>query len=371
MVLRTTAWQLWRQPALTLVCIIAVDLAALAVPAFFRSDITAADIQLATLLTTLSSTYSAVTCRTERARRAILAGTDPARYQNLLGVWGLASAVLLPIQLAWAVAIVAAIAEWPSRNVSGNARPYRYIYSSAGAILAGVAAHLVARQLPAAPAGAAGAPVYMAVGVAGVVLVQLAARQRAGLGPLLRPATHRVEASTLLIAVAETQLAAFHFGMLTWLSLPAAIGRQQLIIRNTLWQVGTQAGIEPMSEEAWSIAATEIVSALPAVSVMRIDSAEPAIVAAVTQLQAGCDALGLVASAELAVLLVDCPDIHADALAARLRTVLADRQLQASVAVAAKPRDGHTANVLLAVCEAELIARNAASSSARPAHPEI
>jgi hypothetical protein len=121
-----------------------------------------------------------------------------------------------------------------------------------------------------------------------------------------------------------------------------------------------------MSEEAWSIAATEIVSALPVVSIMRINSAEPAAVAAVTQLQAGCDALGLVAGSELAVLLVDCPDLHADALAARLRTVLADHRVQASVAVAAKPRDGQTASDLLAVCEAELIARDAASSSARP-----
>jgi hypothetical protein len=318
------------------------------------------------LLTTLSIAYSAVTCRAERARRAILAGTDPAKYQNLLGVWGLASAVLLPIQLIWAVAIAAAIAEWPSRNISGNARPYRYIYSSAGAILAGVAAHLVARSLPSALAGIAGAPVYMAAGIASVVLVQLAARQRAGLAPLLRPTTHWVEAATLLIAIAELQLAAVHFGMLIWLSLPAAIGLQQLVVRNALRQVTKQAKTEPMSEEAWSIAATEIVSALPAVSIMRINSAEPAVVAAVTQLQAGCDAVGLVAGTELAVLLVDCPDLHADALAARLRTVLADRRLQASVAAAAKPRDGQTASDLLAVCEAELIARDAASASARP-----
>jgi hypothetical protein len=367
---RATAWQLWQQPAMALVCIIAVDLAALSVPAFFRSDVTAADFQLAALLTTLSIAYSAVTCRAERARRAILVGTEPARYQNLLGVWGLASAVLLPMQLAWAVAVVAAISEWPSRNVNSRARPYRYIYSSAGAILAGVAAHLVARPLPVPLAGIASAPVYMVTGIASVVLVQLAARQRAGLASLLRPATHRVEATTLLIAIAETQLAAVHFGMLIWLSLPAAIGLQQLIIRNTLRRVAKQARIEPMSEEAWSIAATEIVSALPAVSIMRIGSAEPAVVAAVTQLQAECDALGLIASDELAVLLLDCPDMHADALAARLRTVLADRQLPTSVAVAAKPRDGHTANDLLAVCEAELIVRNAARSATNPLHPE-
>lgn len=299
-----------------------------------------------------------------------MVGTDPAQYQNLLGVWGLAAAVLLPMQLAWAVAILAAIAEWPSRNVGSKARPYRYLYSSAGAILAGVAAHLVARPLPAMLAGIAGAPVYMATGIASVVLVQLAARQRDGLASLLRPAAHRVEATTLLIAIAGTELAAVHFGMLIWLSLPAAIGLQQLIIRTTLQRVTNQARVEPMSEEAWSIAATEIVSALPAVSIMRIGSAEPAVVAAVTQLQAGCDALGLVANTELAVLLLDCSDAQADALATRLRSVLANQQLPASVAVAAKPRDGQTANDLLAVCEAELIARNAARSATNPSHPE-
>ena len=370
MVRRTAAWQLWQQRRTALAWVLAVDLAALAVPAFFRSDVTTADIQLAAFLTTLSIAYSIVTCRAERARRAILVGTDPAKYQNLLGVWGLTGAVLLPIQLTWAVAIVAAIAEWPSRNISGNARPHRYIYSSAGAILAGVAAHLVARQLPTALAGVGSAPIYMAVGIASVVSVQLAARQGAGLAPLLRPATHRVEAATLLIAMAELQLAALHFSVLIWLSLPAAIGLQQLVVKRTLRQVANQVDAEPMSEEAWSIAATEIVAASPAVSIMRINSAEPAVVAAVTQMQAGCDALGLVANSELAVLLVDCPDIHADALAARLRTVLADRQLRASVAAAAKPRDGQTASDLLAVCEAELIARDAASFMAKPSQPD-
>ena len=68
----------------------------------------------------------------------------------------------------------------------------------------------------------------------------------------------------------------------------------------------------------------------------------------------------------LAVLLTQCPSRNADALAERMRAILQAEGVEAQVAVAAKPRDGESLDDLLAVSEAELIARTAASMPTVP-----
>jgi hypothetical protein len=157
---------------------------------------------------------------------------------------------------------------------------------------------------------------------------------------------------------------------LIWLSLPAAVGLQRITTRTRLRQVADDALLQPMSEEAWLIAAHEVVAALPVAAIMRIDTQEPAAVRAVAQIQAGCDAIGFLGNRGLGILLLDCPALSADALANRIRMALRHHNLEASVAAAAKPRDGYRLDDLLAVCEAELIARDAANRSAKPSHPE-
>jgi hypothetical protein len=85
-------------------------------------------------------------------------------------------------------------------------------------------------------------------------------------------------------------------------------------------------------------------------------------------MQAGCDAIGSYGDGRgLAILLPDCPPQNADALARRLRSAMLVRKVPCSIAAAAKPRDGRRLDDLLAVSEAELVAREAASErSERP-----
>jgi hypothetical protein len=125
-----------------------------------------------------------------------------------------------------------------------------------------------------------------------------------------------------------------------------------------------------MAEEAWFIAATEVVAALPVVAVIRITTADPIAVSAVAQMQAGCDAIGYLGENGLGMLLVDCPSLSAEALASRLRMALRTKGIDGNVAAAGKPRDGYRLNDLLAICEAELVARDAADMPDKPVKPE-
>jgi hypothetical protein len=150
-----------------------------------------------------------------------------------------------------------------------------------------------------------------------------------------------------------------------WLSLPTTIAIQRLAARTELRAVSKPTA-RPMSEEAWLIAATEIVAALPVVAILRVNAASTAAAAEVARLQAGCDAIGYLGSSGLAMVLLDCPARSADALANRLRMALRHNGIEASVASAAKPRDGRNLNELAAVCEAELITQDALRQSLKP-----
>jgi hypothetical protein len=289
----------------------------------------------------------------------------------MLGVWTFAAAVMLPPRLMAMVVIVAAVTEWPARNITGQARPYRYVYSTAAAILTAAAAHAcVSLKLPYELGLALAIPTFMVVGILCLVAAMVSYGQCSGMSGLLRPSAHYVELCSIAIAIAEVQFIHLGVGLLAWLSLPAAIMLQRYTTRVKLHSIADSAVLQPMGEESWLIASTEIVTALPVVAVMRVNTTDPLAASAVAQMQAGCDAIGYAGKSGLAVLLVDCPDLNADALAARLRTALFHAGVEASVATAAKPRDGYSLDDLLAVCEAELIARDAASRSAKPARPD-
>jgi hypothetical protein len=321
------------------------------------------------LLVSLSISYSAFTCSWERVRRALHEGTQPTIYPDLLSAWGLAAAVLLPPMLAVSVFVIASIAEWPARNITGQATPYRYIYSIAGGVLAALAAHwCMSAGLPHQAALAASAVSYTATSVAVVTMAVLASGKLSPIRAYAKPSTYRLDFWTCAIALAQVELHDVRFPLL-WLSLPATIFLQRRTVRSDLRAVA-EPSVTRMGEEAWLIAAHEIIAALDVVSIIRVNSAAPEAAAEIGHLQAGCDAIGNVGDTGLAMLLLDCPDISADALASRLRMALRSRGIEASVAAAAKPRDGHCLDDLLAVCEAELIAREAASRPAKPSLPD-
>jgi len=364
-----TRWSLWRESRLVITLIFVIEIAAVVIPFLPSSRITKTDIGLAALLASLSIAYSAFTRSWERVRRALHEGTRPMVYPNLLSAWGVAAAVLLPPALAAGVLIIAGIAEWPARNISGQATPYRYIYSVAGTVLAALATHwCLGAGLPRQAALVASALSYTGTTVAVVAMAVLASGKFSPLRVYIKPSTYRLDFWTCAIALAQVELHDVRLPLL-WLSLPATIALQHHTVRGDLRAVA-EPPAKPMSEEAWLIAAQEIVAALSVASIIRVNSAAPEAVAEIAHLQAGCDAIGNVGNSGLAMLLLDCPDLSADALASRLRIALRCRGIEASVAAAAKPRDGQCLDDLLAVCEAELITREAASRSAKPSRPE-
>lgn len=364
-----TRWSLWRESRLVITLILAIEIAAVVIPFLPSSPITKNSIGLAILLASLSISYSVFTRSWERVRRALYEGAQPTVCPNLLSTWGVASAVLLPPALAAGVLIIAGIAEWPARNITGQATPYRYVYSVAGTVLAAMVTHLcLSTGLPRQAALATAAVSYTATTVVVVAMAVIASGKLSPIRIYLKPSTYRLDFWTCAIALAQVELHDVRFPLL-WLSLPATILLQRRTVRSDLHAVA-QPSIKPMGEEAWLIAAQEIVAALSVASIIRVNSAAPEAVAEIAHLQAGCDAIGYAGDSGLAMLLLDCPDLSADALASRLRTALYCRGIEASVAAAAKPRDGQCLDDLLAVCEAELITREAASRSAKPLRPE-
>lgn len=368
---KPATWPLWRESRPTIALIFIVELSALLLPAVFWKPFSHSDIAVSAGLASLSIAYSALTCRSERARWTLHQGVDTVKYQNLLAVWGFAGAVLLPLPLVGLLAVIAAAAEWPARNVAGHARLYRHVYSSASAVLAAAAAHAMSAAIGLQWLGiAAAVPTYFAVGLVTVLGAMLAAGERRAVGGLLELRAYRIEISTLTMAVAIVALADFGFLSLVWLSLPAAIGLQRLTTRDRIRQATEDAHIQPMSDEAWLIAAREVTAALPVVSVLRVESNTPVVVSAIAQLQLGCDAIGYLGRHSLGMLLVDCPALSAESMAARLRTALQEKGVVAGVSAAGKPRDGQSIADLLAVCEAELIARDAVSRPASAFRPD-
>lgn len=368
--LAVAEWALWKQSRRVVTLVFIVEISAAIAPFLLTTNLTESGIGLGTLLASLSIAYSVLTRRWERARRALRKGSQPSVCPNLLAAWGLAAAVLLPSSLAAAVLIIAFIADWPARNITGQAIPYRHVYSCASTVLASVAVQLCLQAaLPRQLELLAAAGAYTATCIVIIALAMGASGEFQALRVYTRISSYRLDFLTALIALAQVELHELRFPLL-WLSLPVTIALQRQTVKADLRSAAEDSSTKPMSQEAWLIAAGEIVAALPVVAVMRVNTSSPLAVAEVAQMQAGCDAIGYVGRSGLAILLVDCPDISADALAMRLRTALRRQSVEASVATAAKGRDGYSLDDLLAVCEAELIARDAANRSARPSRPD-
>jgi hypothetical protein len=362
-------WSLWRASPSAVAVILAVDVAAVGTTVGTVGTFTQSELWTAALLASLSIVYSRFTVSWERARRALRQEKLPTLYPNLLATWAFAAAIVLPLTLAAAVIAAAAIAEWPARNIAGQATPYRYVYSTAGAILAATAASACMSLALPKPLGMALAAVsYMMVGIAAVALAMVSAGQYKSLAVLVKAETHKLEILTVALAIAQVQLIYLHVP-LGWLSLPAAIVIQRWAVQSDL-HVADDTTIRPMTEAAWLTVAREVVAACPVTAIMRIDTTDPSAVGLVARMQVGCDAIGAMGKSGLAILLADCPGTNAEALAVRMRTALMQQGIPALVAVAAKPRDGHSSADLLAVCEAELITRAAARGRSKSLRPE-
>ena len=366
------SWAMWRIPRPIIALVLCVDTTAVVLAALSVSTVHQHALILAAFLASLSITYSFVTRHWERVRRALHGEVEPesVRNPNLLASWSFTAAILLPLWLAAVVMLVAATAEWPSRNIARRGKLYRYAYSTAGAVLAMAIAHRCV-ELPVNLylAMLIAVPLYEIVNLLPVAAAMLAAREISGLDTFLKWSTYRLELSTMTVACAQVALLHSPLPMMAWLSLPATIALQRHATKANI-RAADDPHRRPMNEEAWLLVAREVIAACPVGAIMRVDTTDPAAVSYLARVQAGCDAIGMAGKSGLAVLLTECPDTNADALAVRLRAILHRQNISAQVAVAAKPRDGQSLDDLLAVSEAELIARVAANRSANSERPE-
>lgn len=365
-----TAWTLWSQPWYAIAVLLSVELVAALMPWTSATHVTRAQLGQAALLASLSITYSLFTVTWERMRVLLNNGeADRKMCPNLLAAWTFPAAVLLPLPLSTAVILAGACADWRARAVPGQSGLYRYVYSTAGVVLAAAAAgRIMALDLPFGAGLVLAALAYIFVGVAVVVLAMASVGQLSAARMFLSRQTYNIELITLLIGITEVLMVTWHVP-LVWLSLLAAV-----IIQRRLRKVAVQDRGEEtvlMAERVWVHVARGVIAASETASVLRIDSNDARAASELARMQAGCDAIGYYGDgAGLAILLVDCPGSNADALAARMRSALSHGGVQARVAVAAKPRDGQRLEDLLVVTEADLVTFDSSSDASAVIPPQ-
>ena len=349
--------------------ILAIDLLAVATICYFaRAPVTVNDVWLAMLLASLSIAYSIHMLQAESARYALNQRRAPA-VSNMLATWTFPAAVLLPLPLAAAVIVASSAMQWRVKNFAGDASACRYIYSTAAVILSAAVVNQIG-QLHGET------ELLLCVAAIGYVftngfLIMIAAGIASGFSAaaaFLRPRNYLNELGTVAIGAGCVLLWLAHVP-LVWLSLPVVIGIQRFAMREESRST-TEGLTAPMTERVWGTVAREVVRACTTAAVLRLDTDNPAAARAVAEMQAGCDAIGTVGASGLVILLADCPGPNADSLALRLRSAMSGAGVRANVAVAAKPRDGQVLEDLLAVTEAELITREAATRSAKSFRPE-
>ena len=356
------AWPVWRERRRVLALLAVVELLALVAPVASWMPISRADLVIAVFLASLSVTYSVFVFGWEKARRLLLFERMPAMTPNVQGTWGFAAALLLPPTTAAAVTVVSSVGAWRAYNPAGNRRVYRYIYSTAGTVLGTTACSSAFRlDLPLAATLALASVLWVLIGAGGPTLAMCASGDLRAARKMLHLRTHRMVFATMLVAVCEYALSGIAMPLM-WLSLPAAVVIQRHFVNVELRS--REPHLAPMDSHAWLHVAEVIVEASDTVSVVRINTDDQQAARMIAMLQAGCDAIGTTGNGGLAILLPDCPPAQGDALARRLRIAMTHHQVDCSIAAVSKPRDGQVLEELLAVSEAELVARDASRRSA-------
>lgn len=369
MLRRITTWRLWEMRPATIALVLLAEIIALVLVCIPREPITLSSVWLAVLFLSLCIGHSLYLQRSEGVRH-MLNRPRIAALSDLLGTWTFPAAVLLPIPLAAGVILGASVFQWPVRNFDHKATVYRYIYSQTVVVLAACAVGSVIRLNGPYPLLLAlAAFTYLAVGPLMVGLAVIASGTFSDGIHYIRSSNQRNEMITLALGLTQIVMWQLHVPLI-WLSLPAVIAIQRSALRSESVRKIENAPEPIMTEKVWGTVAREVIRACTTASIIRVDTDNPMAARTIAQMQAGCDALGAVGEAGLAVLLADCPGANAESLALRLRSALTTAGVAASVAVAAKPRDGQVLEDLLAVAEAELITRDAATRSARSLRPD-
>ncbi len=346
-------WALWRERRRALPLIGLVEGLAVAAPIASWTPVSKKQLLSAFFLISLSLVYSGCVVAWEKARRHLLYQHSPAMTPNVQTTWSFAAALLLPPELAGAVAAVCFIGGWSVYNPAGSRRLYRFVYTVLTAALAATAASWVFRlSVPIGSALLMAVVTWFVIGAGATTLAMLASGDSPAARQMLRLDAHALVLAAAAVAVVE-YFASLVALPLVWLSLPAAVAIQRYFVNVELRS--REPAARPMTSEAWLQIAAVVTDASDATTVLRIDTNDPQAAGMVAMMQGGCDAIGHYPDGGLAVLLLDCPAAQGDSLARRLRLAFKHHKIEAYVAAASAPRDGRTLQHLLTLCEAELV----------------
>ncbi|HEX8305595.1 MAG TPA: hypothetical protein VF612_12015 [Jatrophihabitans sp.] len=241
---------------------------------------TAHHIDIFILLAALTVSHSLTARHIERLRRSLTEG----KVHNLLDVWTVAGALLLPTALVVPLVLISYGAEWPSRKSVNGGRPARYLISVAIVIAAACAAATV-RQHTTGPLGIAAAVLsWTAVNSVLIAAVVWGSDDRGLLRQLLGLRNQVADTLTKLTGVVLALLVGWHpvTGLVV---LPLVLAGHRLALRDSIRTTSAyDASVRMWSESGWRVQAAESIATAPGcVALVLIDPAQPRSEAAIAQ----------------------------------------------------------------------------------------
>jgi hypothetical protein len=236
------------------------------------------------VLAGLSVSYSLLARHVERMRRGLTQG----RTHNLLDVWTMAGALVLPGLLVVPLVLVCYAAEWPSRKCVSGGRPMRYAVSvaivAASACTASAADHHIGGWQGIVAAVVSWVVINSAL-IAAVVWLfddHRLIRQLLGLRNQLADSITKVAGVALALVVAWHPVAGVAV-------LPLVLAGHRLALRDSIRTTAAYDSSAGMwSEPGWRVRAAESIAAAPGcVALVLIDPEQPHNEAAIAQCLAG------------------------------------------------------------------------------------
>jgi hypothetical protein len=241
---------------------------------------TAHHIGLFTLLAALSVSYSLTARHVERLRRSLSEG----KVHNVLDVWTMAGALLLPGELVVPLVLIAYAAEWPSRKCVNGGRPVRYVISGAIVAVAACAATGVRQHVTGALGVAAAVLCWAAVNSVLIAAVVWRFDHRGLVRQLLGLRNQVADTLTKLTGVALALLVGWH-PIASIAVLPLVLAGHRLALWYSIRTTSAYDSTAGMwSEPGWRARATESIATAPGcVALVLIDPEQAHTEAAIAQ----------------------------------------------------------------------------------------
>lgn len=236
------------------------------------------------LLAGLSVSYSLSARHVERLRRGFTGG----KAHNLLDVWTVAGALLLPAPLVVSLVLICYAAEWPSRKCVSGGRPGRYLITVAIVAASASAAAAAHRHIGGSLGILAAVLSWAVINSALIAAVVWLFDDRRLIRQLLGPRNQLADSVTKVVAVAVAVLASWHPAA-TVAVLPIVLAGHRLALRESIRITSAYDFTAGMwSEPGWRVRAAESIAIAPGcVALVLIDPERPHSEASIAQCLSG------------------------------------------------------------------------------------